>query len=78
MWDYLAVVGGALCLFCTVGMVNAFGVFQEFYKSDLLSNKSEFDISWIGSLAIFSLYALAPFSGILTDKFGPRVCGPAS
>jgi len=56
-----------------VGFLNAFGVFQKYYRSNMLSNKSESEISWIGSVTIFLLYALAPVSGVLVDKLGPKV-----
>jgi MFS family permease len=72
--DYLAVAGASSILFCGVGFVNVFGVFQDYYRATILRSLSDFDISWIGSAGIFLLYSLAPLAGILTDKFGPRVC----
>ena len=73
---YLAILGGACFLFCSVGFINAYGVFQGFYREDILRNYSNFDISWIGSIAIFLLYLAAPVSGILVDKIGPKVFAP--
>ncbi|KAB5581139.1 putative MFS monocarboxylate transporter [Coniochaeta sp. 2T2.1] len=67
----LAVVGATLAFFCTVGFLNAFGVFQQYYKTNMLKDKSDSDISWIGSVCIFFLYALAPLAGILVDRVGP-------
>lgn len=67
--SWLAVFGASLALFCTVGFLNAFGVFQGFYTSYL--HKSDSDISWIGSFSIFILYCGAGLSGVLADKFGP-------
>ncbi|KAH8910377.1 major facilitator superfamily transporter [Coniochaeta sp. PMI_546] len=55
----LAVVGATMALFCT------------YYKANMLQTKSDSDISWIGSVAIFFLYALAPLSGVLVDRIGP-------
>jgi len=69
----LSVIGASFSLFCTVGFLNAFGVFQQHYKADLLQAQSESDISWIGSVAIFFLYAFAPITGVLVDRFGPKV-----
>lgn len=69
--SWLAVFGASLALFCTVGFLNAFGVFQGFYTSYL--HKSDSDISWIGSFSIFILYCGAGLSGVLADKFGPTV-----
>ncbi|KAF4834660.1 Leporins efflux protein lepC [Colletotrichum siamense] len=69
--SWLAVFGAALSLFCTVGFLNAFGVFQEYYQSYF--DKSESDISWIGSVSIFILYLCAPVSGMLCDRVGPTM-----
>lgn len=38
----------------------------------MLQDKSESDISWLGSVSIFMLYILAPLTGVLVDKIGPR------
>ncbi|KAF4774178.1 ATPase [Colletotrichum scovillei] len=69
--SWLAVLGASLSLFCTVGFLNAFGIFQEYYQMYL--DKSKSDISWIGSMSIFIIYLGAPISGILTDRLGPTV-----
>ncbi|KAB8234861.1 MCT family MFS transporter [Aspergillus alliaceus] len=58
--------------FCSVGFVNAFGVFQEYYEQALLSNRSASDISWLGSVNIFCMFGCTSIAGILTDKYGPR------
>jgi MFS family permease len=63
---------GAFCaFFCSVGFFNAWGIFQEYYHAHQLSNKSDFDISWIGSFAICAMYLSAPAVGIAYDKIGP-------
>ncbi|KAK0702329.1 putative MFS monocarboxylate transporter [Lasiosphaeris hirsuta] len=67
----LAVLGGSLALFCSVGFMNAFGVFQQYYKENILQDMSESQISWIGSVSIFLVYAVAPITGILVDRIGP-------
>ncbi|KAH7020842.1 major facilitator superfamily transporter [Microdochium trichocladiopsis] len=69
---WLALAGGAVALFCTVGFLNAFGVFQEYY-STYLPGRSPSDISWIGSLSIFLLYSISPLGGTLVDKMGPTI-----
>ena len=69
---WMAVFGASLSLFCTVGLLNAFGVFQAYYV-DYLQGESESDISWIGSVTIFFIYAGAPPTGVIVDKFGPTV-----
>ncbi|KAK3390687.1 putative MFS monocarboxylate transporter [Podospora didyma] len=68
---YLTVLGGSLSLFCSVGFLNGFGVFQQYYKAGMLQNMSESDISWIGSISIFLLNGVAPVTGILVDRLGP-------
>ncbi|KAI1073909.1 major facilitator superfamily transporter [Whalleya microplaca] len=69
---WLAVFGASLTLFCTVGFVNAFGVYQEYYET-YLPGYSASDISWIGSASIFLLYIGAPMAGLLVDKAGPTI-----
>lgn len=69
----MALLGASLALFCTVGFLNAFGVFQKYYTTYLHSNRSSSDISWIGSLCIFLLYAGSPFGGVLVDRIGPTI-----
>ncbi|KAK6854848.1 mfs monocarboxylate transporter [Apiospora arundinis] len=69
---WLALLGASLALFCTVGFLNAFGVFQEYYTT-YLHGRSSSDISWIGSLSIFLLYAGSPFGGVLVDRVGPTI-----
>ncbi|KAL9093504.1 MAG: hypothetical protein Q9165_003899 [Trypethelium subeluteriae] len=70
--SWLAVLGASLSLFCTVGYLNAFGVFQEFYRTYIPSH-SPSDISWIGSISIFLLYAGSSVTGMLIDKVGPTL-----
>ncbi|KAI1490089.1 major facilitator superfamily transporter [Biscogniauxia mediterranea] len=70
--SFLSVFGASLALFCTVGFLNAFGVFQEYYKT-YLPGKTDFDISWIGSVSIFLLYIGAPIAGFLVDRIGPTI-----
>ncbi|KAI1185528.1 putative MFS monocarboxylate transporter [Nemania serpens] len=71
--SWLAVAGAFLALYCTVGFLNAFGVYQEYYSSGLLEAYTDSDISWIGSVAIFLLYIGSPVAGILVDKLGPTI-----
>ncbi|KAI1318988.1 putative MFS monocarboxylate transporter [Xylariaceae sp. FL0255] len=68
--SWLAVLGASFALYSTVGYVNAFGVFQEYYAQTLLKEYTESDISWIGSVAIFLFFLLAPAAGVAVDKFG--------
>lgn len=50
---WLVVFGGFLALFCSFGLVNCIGVFQQYYVNGPLSDYSESTISWIPSLQVF-------------------------
>jgi len=63
-------------MFCSVGFVNAFGVFQEYYSGHLLSDKSASDISWLGSFNLFCMFGGTIVVGYMNDTHGPRVCSP--
>ena len=54
-----------LIIFNTWGFVNSFGVFQTYYTGAL--GRSSSDISWIGSVQIFLLYAIGTLSGHALD-----------
>ncbi|TKA81025.1 hypothetical protein B0A55_02481 [Friedmanniomyces simplex] len=74
----LATAGAATSYFVTVGFLNAYGVFQQYYTSTYLSDKSNFQISWLGAFGTFCVFAFAPAAGILSDKIGPQIpiaCG---
>jgi hypothetical protein len=49
-------------------------VLQEYYQTHQLQHKSPSDISWIGSLQIFFLFAGSLIGGPLFDKYGAKVC----
>ncbi|KAK1985729.1 major facilitator superfamily transporter [Colletotrichum cereale] len=69
--SWLAVLGASLSLFCTVGFLNAFGIFQEYYQNYF--ERSESDIAWIGSVSVSISFLGAPISGILCDRLGPTI-----
>ncbi|KAF3482539.1 uncharacterized protein GIQ15_05298 [Arthroderma uncinatum] len=68
----LTLIGTTCILFCTVGFVNAFGVFQEFYTKTFFRDKSLSAVSWFGSFNVFCMFAGAVVTGILTDLCGPK------
>ena len=72
----LVLVGSFFAMFCSVGFVNAFGVFQEYYSGHLLSDKSASDISWLGSFNLFCMFGGTIVVGYMNDTHGPRVCSP--
>ncbi|CZT16620.1 related to monocarboxylate transporter [Ramularia collo-cygni] len=69
----LALAGSFLGYFCTVGFVNAYGVFQQYYTAHYLPTYSNFQISWIGSFQAFMVFACAPLAGVLSDRYGPTI-----
>jgi MFS family permease len=69
----LVLIASSIAVFCSVGFLNAFGTFQAYYKLQYLPHLSNFQISWIGSFSVFMAFSCAPFSGFLSDKFGPSV-----
>jgi MFS family permease len=58
-------VAGLCVIFNSWGYIQTFGVFQTYYLTIL--DESPSTISWIGSIQIFLLFVLAPFSGRATD-----------
>ncbi|KAK4937113.1 hypothetical protein LTR10_022165 [Elasticomyces elasticus] len=75
---WLVAAGAACVLFSTLGYVNAFGVFQEYYMTHQLRDKSPDDVAWIGSLTAFLQFAIGAVSGPLFDRYGPWIIRPAS
>lgn len=69
----LVLAGDFCAFFCSVGFMNAWGIFQEYYRAHQLSSHSDFDISWIGSFTICIMYLTSPPVGIAYDKIGPRL-----
>lgn len=50
------------------GIVNTFGVFQEYYQTSLLASHSASEISWIGTFQAFLLVALSLVVGPIFDR----------
>lgn len=55
---WMAVLGGAIMSFCTFGVVQAFGVYQDYYTRSSLTEKTASQISWIGSVQVFLLFSV--------------------
>lgn len=51
----------------TLGLLNTFGAYQNFYETDLLKDYSPSAISWIGSIQSLFLMAVGVFIGPLYD-----------
>ncbi|BEJ15706.1 hypothetical protein CspHIS471_0503110 [Cutaneotrichosporon sp. HIS471] len=65
---WLVVLGACHILFSTFGFVNAWGVFQDYYKEHLFPGRTTSDIGWIGSLQYMLIYLPALPMGRLVDR----------
>ncbi|KAG2032204.1 MFS general substrate transporter [Suillus americanus] len=61
---WLVVVAVNLVLFSTFGIANTWGVFQAYYKENILRHSSPSNIAWIGS----AQYALVYFPALATGR----------
>lgn len=52
---WLVVFGGSCALFCTFGLINCVGVFQEYYSNNVLTDYSPSTISWISSVQVWMM-----------------------
>ncbi|KAJ5116716.1 hypothetical protein N7456_001064 [Penicillium angulare] len=71
--SWLVVFGAFSALFCSVGFLNSYGVFESYYATSRLADKSESTIGWIGAICIFFLFSISTVAGALLDFFGPEV-----
>ncbi|ETW84736.1 MFS monocarboxylate transporter [Heterobasidion irregulare TC 32-1] len=62
---WLTILGGWICLFCTFGYSNAFGVYQDLYTRDGAASASR--VSWVGSVQLFFLVGMGLPAGKLLD-----------
>ncbi|KAJ4163990.1 hypothetical protein LMH87_005683 [Akanthomyces muscarius] len=69
---WLVVFGGWCALFCTFGLINCVGVFQQYYVAHTLSDYSSSTVSWITSTQVFMMNFLGIVIGRLYDNFGPK------
>ncbi|KAE8391200.1 major facilitator superfamily domain-containing protein [Aspergillus alliaceus] len=69
----LTILGSFTGLFCTVGFMNSFGVFEEYYGEKKLADQSASTIAWLGAISIFCIFFMSVFSGQLLDVFGPTL-----
>ncbi|KAI1173360.1 monocarboxylate permease-like protein [Nemania sp. FL0916] len=67
---WLVVVGGALILFCSFGLINCSGVFVQYYVNGPLSSYTSSDITWITSLQTFLITGSNLAMGRLFDSYG--------
>ncbi|KAI9506722.1 hypothetical protein GGI25_005039 [Coemansia spiralis] len=68
------IVAAAFCnLTMTMGTLNSFGVYQEYYLNQLYAHKSAVAISWIATLISFCMFIGAIFTGKIIDKIGFKI-----
>ncbi|ORX70102.1 MFS general substrate transporter, partial [Linderina pennispora] len=72
-YAWFIVVAAFLNLATTMGTLNSFGVYQEYYLNDLYKNDSAGVIAWISTLNIFCTFFGSVVTGKLTDEFGFRI-----
>ncbi|KAG9127643.1 hypothetical protein FRC07_011229, partial [Ceratobasidium sp. 392] len=64
---WTTVAGAWLVLFCTFGYVNAFGVFEDYYSREYMTNQTSSNIAWVGSTQLCLQFAMGLVSGKLFD-----------
>ncbi|KAL6251783.1 hypothetical protein RBB50_001993 [Rhinocladiella similis] len=69
---WLTVLGAFCGLFVSFGWTNCVGVFQSYYETHQLRDRSPSTISWIPSISMFVIFILGPFVGRAFDHWGPR------
>lgn len=65
---WMQVFAGFFLFLNSWGIVNAYGVFQTYYRSDLLATSTPSAISWIGSIQGFIIINFSVILGPLVDK----------
>ncbi|KAI1416399.1 monocarboxylate permease-like protein [Hypoxylon sp. FL1857] len=70
--------GTSLALFCSLGYVNSFGVYQAYYVSHQLSDQDPSRVAWIGSLQFYLVFSAGVFGGPLFDRYGGKVIIPGA
>ncbi|KAJ7610717.1 MFS general substrate transporter [Mycena polygramma] len=65
---WATVLGAFLVQFCGFGYTTSFGVYQDFYTRDYLSQSSSSAISWIGSINTFIVISGGVIAGRLYDR----------
>ncbi|KAF2640980.1 MFS general substrate transporter [Massarina eburnea CBS 473.64] len=65
---WVQVVAGFFLMFNSWGLINAFGVFQEYYTSFSPPLSTPSSISWIGSLQTFLLLIFGSATGSFVDR----------
>ncbi len=70
---WLTVVGSVLVYYASMGLLNSFGFFNNYYSHDFLQNTPTSTIAFIGTLQIALVNSLAAVSGALCDCYSVKV-----
>lgn len=70
---WMTVVGSILVYYCSMGVLNSFGFFNNYYSDGFLKNTPTSTIAFIGTLQVALMNSLAAISGALCDHYGVRV-----
>ncbi|KAL2816053.1 major facilitator superfamily domain-containing protein [Aspergillus cavernicola] len=70
---WTVIFGASMAVFCSVGFINSYGVFQEYYLQHQLAHESDSTVAWLGGVSIFFIFISSVVSGSLLDMFGPRM-----
>ncbi|KAJ6595661.1 MFS general substrate transporter [Mycena vulgaris] len=65
---WTTIAGAWLVLFGTFGFLYSFGVYEDFYALEYLTNHTPSSIAWIGSFQLMMPFALGVVSGKLFDN----------
>ncbi|KAL6306977.1 hypothetical protein BKA93DRAFT_728656, partial [Sparassis latifolia] len=73
-WEAWTVVfGGFMVFVASFGVMNTYGVFQDYYSSTLLTKSSSSTISLIGAIQIYLLYRAGPVVDRIYNAYGTTV-----
>ncbi|KAG2181401.1 hypothetical protein INT43_008984 [Umbelopsis isabellina] len=72
-WEaWRVTLGASLIMLIQMGFVSSYGTLEAYYVEVKLNDKTESEISWIGSVQVFFTYFLGLFCGKIFDSYGTR------
>ncbi|KAK2035187.1 MFS general substrate transporter [Colletotrichum zoysiae] len=75
---WMVAAGAATIFFCTLGLSNTFGLFEEYYLTHQLQDYTASAVSWIGSVQSFLQFFSGMLGGPLFDRYGVWVIYPSA
>jgi MFS family permease len=70
---WMTVAGSVLVYYSSMGVLNSFGFFNNYYSHDFLKGTPTATIAFIGTLQIALMNSLAAVSGTICDRYGIKV-----